>query len=183
AALHRDIIARCPMRFIRSGSAALPAQVRVELERVFNTRVIETYGMTEASGHVTCNPLPGRERKSGSVGMAAGAEVAIMDETGVLLPAGAIGEIVVRGPSVMRGYDNNLTANRSAFTHGWFRSGDQGYVDADGYLFVTGRLKEIINRGGAKIAPREIEAALLDHPAVAQAVTFEVPHAQLGEET
>ena len=105
-----------------------------------------------------------------------------MDEGGTVLPAGETGEIVVRGTSVMQGYDNDPRANRSAFTHGWFRTGDQGYLDADGYLFITGRLKEIINRGGEKIAPQEVDDVLMDHPAVAQAVTFAVPHARLGED-
>ena len=131
---------------------------------------------------ITCNPLPPRERKIGSVGVAAGPEVAIMDEVGTLLPVGETGEIVIRGASVIQGYENNPVANRSAFTHGWFRTGDQGYLDTDGYLFITGRLKEIINRGGEKIAPREVDEVLMDHPAVAQAVTFAVPHARLGEE-
>lgn len=182
AALHRETIACCPLRFIRSGSAALPMPVREELERVFNTRVLETYGMTEASGHVTCSPLPWRARKPGSVGVAIGPEVAIMDAEGTLLPAGESGEIVVRGATVMQGYDNDPVANQHAFKDRWFRSGDQGYLDSDGYLFVTGRLKEIINRGGQKITPQEVEEVLLDHPAVAQAVTFAVPHTQLGED-
>src|SRR5262249_46578445 len=142
----------------------------------------ETYGMTEASGQVTCNPPPQRQRKVGSVGAAVGPEVAIMDEHGTILPPGKTGEIVVRGATVMQGYANDPTANQHAFTHGWFRSGDQGYLDADGYLFITGRLKEIINRGGEKIAPQEVEAVLMEHPAVAQAVTFAVPHARLGED-
>ena len=128
----------------------LPLPVRAELARVFKTHVIETYGMTEASGHVTCNAPPRQQRKSGSVGLPVGPEVAIMDEYGTLLPPAHVGEIVVRGATVMQGYANNPTANQHAFAHGWFRSGDQGYLDADGYLFLTGRLKEIINRGGEK---------------------------------
>jgi amino acid adenylation domain-containing protein len=181
APLHHEIIARCPLRFIRSGSAALPPQVRAELERLFNVPVIETYGMTETS-IITCNPPPQRQRKSGSVGMAAGPEVAITDEGGVLLPTGEIGEIVVRGAAIMQGYDNNPAANGLAFRHGWFRTGDQGYLDAEGYLFITGRVKEIINRGGETIAPQEVDDVLMEHPAVAQAVTFGVPHARLGED-
>ena len=105
-----------------------------------------------------------------------------MSPEGDLLPAGEIGEIVVRGPTVFQGYENDPTANRSAFTDGWFRTGDQGYLDSDGYLFITGRLKEIINRGGEKIAPQEVDNVLMEHPAVAQAVTFAVPHARLGED-
>src|SRR5262249_14479029 len=182
APLHRDIIVQCPLRFIRSGSAVLPQQMLTELEAVFHTQVIETYGATEVSGHITCQPLPWRPRKTGAVGMAAGPEVAIMDARGTLLPAGETGEVVVRGASLMQGYDNDPVANQSAFTSGWFRTGDQGHVDADGYLFITGRLKEVINRGGEKIAPEEVDEVLMEHPAVAAAVTFAVPHAQLGED-
>jgi amino acid adenylation domain-containing protein len=181
AALNRDIIARCPLRFIRSSSAALAPQVLAQLERVFDAPVIEIYGMTEAST-ITCNPLPPRRRKSGSVGVAVSSEVAIMGEGGTLLPAGETGEIVVRGVSVMQGYDNDPLATRNAFTQGWLRTGDQGFLDTEGYLFITGRLKEIINRGGEKIAPQEVEAVLMDHPAVAEAVAFAVPDARLAEE-
>jgi acyl-CoA synthetase (AMP-forming)/AMP-acid ligase II/acyl carrier protein len=178
---HRDMVASCPLRFIRSGSAALSSKVLAELEMVFNVPVIETYGMTETS-IITCHSPLQRQRKTGSVGVAAGPEVAIMDETGALLPAGETGEIVVRGTTVMQGYDNDAIANGSAFAHGWFRTNDQGYLDTDGYLFITGRLKEVINRGGEKITPQEVDDALMAHPAVAQSVTFAVPHVQLGEE-
>jgi amino acid adenylation domain-containing protein len=182
AALHRDIIAHYPLRFIRSGSASLPLQVLAELEEMFHAPVIEYYGMTEAVSQITSNPLPPRVRKPGSVGVPVGTEIAIMNEAGTLLAAGATGEIVVRGLSVMQGYENNPTANKSLSTRGWFRTGDQGYLDADGYLFITGRLKEIINRGGEKIAPQEIDDVFLGHPAVAQAVTFAVPHVRWGED-
>jgi len=182
AASNRHIIARCPLRFIRSCSASLPPKSMAELEGVFNAPVIESYGMTEAAHQMASNPLPPRQRKPGSVGVAAGPEVAIMDEAGNLLPAGETGEIVIRGANVTRGYENNPAANESAFTNGWFRTGDQGYMDANGYFYITGRLKEIINRGGEKIAPREVDEALIDHPAVAQAVTFAVPHATLSED-
>jgi acyl-CoA synthetase (AMP-forming)/AMP-acid ligase II len=121
-------------------------------------------------------------RKPGSVGLAAGPEIAIMDEGGHLLPAGSTGEIVIRGANVTRGYENNPKANAEAFTHGWFRTGDQGVLDADGYLSLTGRLKEIINRGGEKISPREVDEILMDHPAVNQVVCFAMPHPKLGEE-
>ncbi len=181
AALNRDIIARCPLRFIRSSSAALAPQVLADLERAFDAPVIEIYGMTEAST-ITCNPLPPRRRKPGSVGVAVGSEVAIMAEGGTLLPAGQPGEIVVRGVSVLQGYDNDPLASRNAFTQGWFRTGDQGFLDPEGYLFITGRLKELINRGGEKIAPQEVDDVLITHPAVAQAATFAVPDARLGEE-
>ena len=179
---NREAIERCPLRFIRSCSSALPPQVMAELEGAFNVPVIEAYGMTEASHQVASNPLPPRERKAGSVGIAAGPETAIMDEAGRLLPTGEAGEIVIRGTNVLRSYENNSTANKSAFINGWFRTGDQGFIDVDGYLFVTGRLKEMINRGGEKISPREVDEVLMDHPAVAQAVTFPIPHPQLGEE-
>jgi amino acid adenylation domain-containing protein len=181
ALLHREIVARCPLRFIRAGAAALPLQVLTELESTFNVPVLGSYGMTEAN-FIACNPLPPRQRKPGSVGVAAGPEVAIMDLEGRLLPAGETGEVVLRGPSVSRGYENNPTANREAFTHGWFRTGDEGYLDDDGYLFITGRLKEIINRGGTKVAPQEVDDVFMGHPAVAQAVTFAVPHARWGED-
>jgi acyl-CoA synthetase (AMP-forming)/AMP-acid ligase II/acyl carrier protein len=182
AASNRDIIRRCPLRFIRSCSAPLLPKVMVELESAFGVPMIESYGMTEAAHQMTSNPLPPRQRKPGSVGIATGPEVAIMDEEGNLLPVGEIGEIVIRGANVTRGYENNPEANESAFTKGWFRTGDQGSLDTDGYLFITGRIKEIINRGGEKIAPREIDEALMDHPALAQAITFALPHATLGED-
>lgn len=179
---HSNIIKSSPLRFIRSSSASLPPTVMRALENVFKVPVIEAYGMTEASHQMASNPLPPRERKPGSVGVAAGPEVAIMDEAGKLLQPNVTGEIVIRGPNVMHGYENNPEANKSAFTNGWFRTGDQGYLDLDGYLFITGRLKEIINRGGEKISPREVDEVLMDHPAVAQAVTFAVPHPRLGED-
>ena len=183
ALAHHETIARYPLRFIRSSSASLPPKVMAELEQVFKAPVIESYGMTEASHQMTSNPLPPCQRKPGSVGIPAGPEVAIMDEAGPdLLTQGRIGEIVIRGTNVTLGYANNPQANQKAFTNGWFRTGDQGYFDRDGYLFITGRLKEMINRGGEKIAPREVDEVLLAHPAVAQAISFGVPHATLGED-
>ena len=182
ASQHREAIVGCPLRFIRSASAPLPRRILAELERVFEAPVLEAYGMTETAAQITSNPVPPRVRKPGSVGMAAGPEVAIMSPTGALLSAGAIGEIVVRGPTVFQGYENDLTGNGSAFTDGWFRTGDQGFLDSDGYLFITGRLQEIINRGGEKIAPQEVDNVLMEHPAVAKTVTFAVPHARLGED-
>jgi acyl-CoA synthetase (AMP-forming)/AMP-acid ligase II len=138
--------------------------------------------MTEAAHQMASNPLPPAPRKAGSVGVAAGPEIAIMDESGALLPTGQVGEIVIRGPNVMPGYQNNPAANAAAFSDGWFRTGDQGCLDGEAYLRLTGRLKEIINRGGEKISPREIDEVLLDHPAIAQVVTFAVPHDKLGED-
>ena len=181
ASRHKETIARHPLRFIRSSSSSLAPQVIAELEAVFGAPVVEAYGMTEAAHQMASNPLRGG-RKPGSVGVAAGPDVAIMGEGGRLLAAGEIGEVVIRGPSVMSGYENNPTANAEAFVNGWFRTGDQGVIDADGYLTLTGRLKEIINRGGEKISPREVDEALMDHPAVLQAVAFAVPHDMLGED-
>lgn len=182
AARNRDAIEGARIRFVRSSSSSLPPQVMAELEEVFDAPVIESYGMTEASHQMTTNPLPPRVRKPGTVGLAAGPEVAIMDDAGQLLPTGSTGEVVIRGPNVTDGYENNPAANASAFTNGWFRTGDQGVIDEDGYLTLTGRLKEIINRGGEKISPKEVDEVLMDHPAVQQVVTFAVPHAKLGEE-
>ena len=190
--MHQAILARAPgfpgviaeskLRFIRSSSSALPRQTLAELEQTFGVPVIEAYGMTEAAHQMASNPLPPAVRKPGSVGVAAGPEVAIMDGAGALLAAGETGEIVIRGPNVTAGYLRNPAVNAASFTGGWFRTGDQGHLDEDGYLFLTGRLKEIINRGGEKIAPLEVDELLTSHPAVAQAVTFAVPHPTLGEE-
>ncbi|MBV9288311.1 MAG: AMP-binding protein [Hyphomicrobiales bacterium] len=181
ASHNKDIIARRPLRFIRSSSSSLPPQAIAGLEAVFHAPVIEAYGMTEAAHQMASNPLHG-PRKRGSVGLAQGQEIAIMSEEGRLLGPGAVGEVVIRGENVMRGYDNNPKANAEAFVEGWFRTGDQGVLDADGYLTLTGRLKELINRGGEKISPREVDEALLDHPAVLQAIAFAVPHELLGED-
>ena len=170
------------LRLIRSSSAPLPRNVMRELEQAFEVPVLEAYGMTEASHQICSNPLPPRERKEGSVGLAAGAEVSIMDDRGNLLSQGEVGEIVIRGANVMSGYAANPAANEGCFPHGWFRTGDQGYLDNDGYLFIVGRLKEIINRGGEKISPFEVDQVLLDHSAIAEAITFAVVHATLGED-
>ncbi len=182
AANNADVIAANPLRFIRSSSASLPPQVLLELEKVFNCPVIESYGMTEAAHQMASNPLPMAKRVPGSVGIAAGPEVAIMGEDGVLLPPETIGEVVIRGENVTLGYENNPKANAEAFTNGWFRTGDQGVMNAEGYLTLTGRLKEIINRGGEKISPREVDDVLMDHPAVQQVITFAMPHDKLGED-
>jgi acyl-CoA synthetase (AMP-forming)/AMP-acid ligase II/acyl carrier protein len=152
------------------------------LEGVFNVPLIEAYGMTEAAHQVASNPLPPRRRKPGSVGVSTGVDIAIMDEVGAFLNPGETGEIVLRGPNITRGYDDNSEASEQGFSQGWFKTGDQGYLDFDGYLFITGRLKELINRGGEKIAPREIDEVLLSHPEVLQAAAFAVPHASLGED-
>jgi oxalate---CoA ligase len=182
AGKNAEVIARHPLRFLRSSSSSMPPQVIRELEEVFGAPLIESYGMTEATHQMASNPLPPATRKPGTVGIAAGPEVAIMAEDGTLLPRGETGEIVIRGPNVTPGYENNPKANAEGFVDGWFRTGDQGVMDAEGYLSITGRLKEIINRGGEKVSPREVDEILMDHPAVAQAVVFGMPHAKLGEE-
>lgn len=169
------------LRFLRSSSSALPRQLMTELEQVFQAPVIESYGMTEC-GMIACNPLPPRTRKPRSAGVATTIEINIQDQNGQFLPAGTEGEIVVRGACVMSGYEAEPAVNEESFTNGWFRTGDQGFLDNDGYLFITGRLKEIINRAGEKIAPLEIDQALLEHPLVEQAVTFPVANDLLGEE-
>jgi acyl-CoA synthetase (AMP-forming)/AMP-acid ligase II len=181
AGRHKEIIAKHPLRFARSSSASLPPSVIGELEAAFKCPVIEAYGMTEATHQMASNPLNG-VRKPGSVGVAAGPEIAIMDEAGRLLGRGETGEVVIRGENVTAAYENNPKANGEAFVDGWFRTGDQGVIDADGYLTLTGRLKEIIVRGGEKISPREVDEALMAHPAVLQAVAFAVPHPMLGED-
>jgi acyl-CoA synthetase (AMP-forming)/AMP-acid ligase II/acyl carrier protein len=170
------------LRLIRSSSAALAPQVMAALEKKFGVPVIEAYGMTEAAHQMACNPLPPLARKPRSVGRAAGPEIAILGPDGGLLGDGTEGEIAIRGANVTAGYENNPAANRDAYTNSWFRTGDQGFLDPDQYLFITGRIKEIINRGGEKVSPREIDEALMDHPAVRQAVAFAVPHETLGED-
>ena len=182
AGKNREVIERHPLRFIRSSSSSMPQQVIRELEEAFGAPLIESYGMTEATHQMASNPLPPALRKPGTVGIAAGPEVAIQGEDGELLPPGSTGEIVIRGPNVTPGYVNNPKANAEAFRDGWFRTGDQGVIDAEGYLSITGRLKEIINRGGEKVSPREVDEILMDHPAVAQVVAFGMPHDKLGEE-
>lgn len=179
---HTNIVKASRLRFIRSSSSALPPQVMAALEQTFNAPMIESYGMTEASHQITSNPLPPLERKAGSVGRPAGPHVSIMDKIGNLLPNGQIGEIVIKGENVTNGYAHSPTANAQAFTNDWFRTGDEGYFDEDGYLFISGRIKEIINRGGEKVVPREIDECLLAHPAVKQATAFATPHPTLGED-
>ncbi|HEX5369465.1 MAG TPA: acyl--CoA ligase [Dehalococcoidia bacterium] len=182
AGRQKDIVERSHLRFVRSSSSAMPPTVMADLEATFRAPLVEAYGMTEASHQMAINPLPPGQRKPGSVGLGAGVKVSIMDDAGNLLDHGKIGEVVIQGGNVTSGYENNPTANASSFTNGWFRTGDQGYQDDDGYLFLSGRIKEIINRGGEKISPREIDEVLLEHPAVGQAVAFAVPHNLLGEE-
>jgi acyl-CoA synthetase (AMP-forming)/AMP-acid ligase II len=170
------------LRFIRSCSASLPPQVMHDLEAAFGAPVLEAYGMTEAAHQMASNPLPPSDRKPGSVGPGTGVRISIMDDKGKHLAVGERGEIVIQGPNVIRGYENNPEANASSFTDGWFRTGDQGVLDASGYLSLTGRLKELINRGGEKISPREIDEVLLAHPKIAEAVCFGMAHPTWGEE-
>jgi acyl-CoA synthetase (AMP-forming)/AMP-acid ligase II len=170
------------LRFIRSCSAALPPQVMAGLEQAFGAPVLEAYGMTEAAHQMASNPLPPRAHKAGSVGPGSSVQISIMNADGAHQPKGQQGEVVVKGPNVITGYENNPEANAKSFTDGWFRTGDQGYLDEEGYLHLVARIKELINRGGEKISPREIDELLLAHPGVAEAVCFGVPHASWGEE-
>jgi acyl-CoA synthetase (AMP-forming)/AMP-acid ligase II len=170
------------LRFIRSCSASLPPQVMLDLEAAFGAPVLEAYGMTEAAHQMSSNPLPPAQRLPGSVGRGTDVKISIMDSEGRHLATGERGEVVIQGPNVVTGYENNPDANATAFTDGWFRTGDQGFLDENGYLTLTGRLKEMINRGGEKISPREIDEVLLAHPGVAEAACFGAPHATWGEE-
>ncbi|KGT76054.1 thioester reductase [Bradyrhizobium japonicum] len=168
------------LRVIRSASASLPVNVLSELEAQFGVPVIETYGMTEAASQIAANPLT--RRKPGSVGQSAGAEIAIMDTEGRRLGAGERGEITLRGPTITKGYDNDPAATEYAFRDGWFRTGDLGYLDRDGYLFIVGRIKDVIKRGGQQVAPAEVEEVLLGHPDVIEAAAFAISHQQFGED-
>jgi len=177
----KERVSQNRLRFIRSSSAPLPATMLEDLENTFNAPVIESYGLTE-SGMIACNPLPPGKPKVGSVGVRTLVDLAVMGEAGEFLPAQKSGEVVVRGACVMHSYEGSASGNDESFKGEWFKTGDQGFIDADGYLFLTGRLKEIINRGGEKISPQEVDAILMTHPAVDQAVTFAVPNEVLGEE-
>ena len=153
-----------------------------QLEATFGAPVLEAYAMTEAAHQMTSNPLPPAPRKPGTVGPAAGPTVRIMGLAGLETRPGTEGEIVIKGPNVTEGYENNPEANTESFVDGWFRTGDLGFMDDDGYVTVSGRIKEIINRGGEKISPREVDDVLMEHPAIQQVVTFAIPHHMLGEE-
>src|SRR5262245_26876520 len=169
------------LRFIRSCSAALSPQTMAEMETVFGAPVLEAYGMTEAAHQMASNPLPPADRKPGSVGQGTQVQIAILDQEGNLLPSRATGEVSIKGANVFSGYENNPQANAESFSNGWFRTGDQGHLDPQGYLTLSGRIKELINRGGEKISPREIDEVLATHPAVAEAVCFGVPDRVYGE--
>jgi len=170
------------LRFIRSCSAALAPTMMQQLEQIFEVPVIEAYGMTEAAHQMCSNPLPPGARKPGSVGPATGLKLSIMNDAGAHLDSREIGEVAIQGSNVVREYENNNEANERSFTNGWFRTGDHGYLDEDGYLILKGRIKDLINRAGEKIAPTEIDDVLLAHPAVLEAVAFGLPHAIWGEE-
>ena len=187
--IHQILLARADeegaphesFRLIRSCSSALAPAVFEQLEARFGAPVLEAYGMTEASHQMSSNLLPPGDRMPGTVGKGTGVDIAIMDDDGNLVNAGDLAEVVIRGANVTHGYHNNPDANAEAFTNGWFRTGDQGFLDAEGTLTLTGRIKELINRGGEKISPLEVDAALLGHPSVAEAVCFGVPHTMYGE--
>ncbi|HXI25442.1 MAG TPA: acyl--CoA ligase [Pyrinomonadaceae bacterium] len=169
------------LRFIRSCSASLAPQLMVDMEATFGAPVLEAYGMTEAAHQMASNPLPPAARKAGSVGQGTSVEIAILDEAGNILPTGATGEVSIKGANVFAGYEGNAQANAESFSNGWFRTGDQGTLDEDGYLTLVGRIKELINRGGEKISPREIDEVLLCHPSVAEACCFGIPDRVYGE--
>ncbi len=176
-----DDAPRESFRFIRSCSAALAPSVFHDLEERFGAPVLEAYGMTEAAHQMASNPLPPGDRAPGTVGRGTGVDIGIMDDNGGLLAVGSQGEVVIRGPNVTNGYHNNPTANSESFTSGWFRTGDQGLLDDSAVLMLTGRIKELINRAGEKISPLEVDAVLLQHPTVAEAVCFGVPDVKYGE--
>ena len=170
------------LRFVRSCSSALSPQTMAEMENTFSVPVVEAYGMTEAAHQMASNPLPPGARQPGTVGLATGVKIGILNEQGELLPAETKGEVAIKGSSVFGGYEENPEANAASFTNGWFRTGDEGFLDSAGYLTLVGRIKELINRGGEKVAPREIDEALASHPAVAEAVCFAIADRIYGEE-
>lgn len=182
ARTHHKPAEAATLRFIRSCSAPLSSELIHKMEALFGVPFVEAYGMTEAAHQMTSNPLPPRHRKAGSVGVGTGIRISVMDKEGSHLATNQRGEIVIQGASVFRGYENNPEANARALVNGWFRTGDEGYLDDDCYLRLTGRIKDIIIRGGENIAPHEVDEVLLKHSAVAAAVTFGCVHPTLGEE-
>jgi acyl-CoA synthetase (AMP-forming)/AMP-acid ligase II len=182
ARTHQKPAEAASLRFIRSCSAPFSAELIHKIEELFGVPFVEAYGMTEAAHQMTSNPLPPRHRKAGSVGVGAGLRISVMDKAGNHLGTNQRGEVAIQGANVFRGYENNPQANARAFVNGWFRTGDEGYLDEDCYLYLTGRIKDIIIRGGENIAPHEVDEVLLRHSAVAAAVTFGCAHPTLGEE-
>ena len=170
------------LRFIRSSSASLPPAIFEQLNDTFQTPVIEAYGMTEATHQMASNPLPPAIQKPGLVGMPAGPEICIMNDKNEKLSQGEIGEICIKGDNVTNGYENNPEANKQSFVNDWFRTGDEGFFDEDGYLKISGRLKEIINKGGEKISPLEVDNILMDFPPIDQALCFGYKDKMLGED-
>ncbi len=170
------------LRFIRSSSASLPPAIFEELNNIFQTPVIEAYGMTEATHQMASNPLPPAIQKPGLVGMPAGPEICIMNDKNEKLSQGEIGEICIKGDNVTNGYENNPEANKQSFVNDWFRTGDEGFFDEDGYLKISGRLKEIINKGGEKISPLEVDNILMDFLPIDQALCFGYKDKMLGED-
>lgn len=176
------IIKKSKLRFIRSSSAAMPIKLLLELEKIFRAPVSESYGMSEATLQITASPLPPKLIKIGSVGKAHGLQIAIVDENGKKLKTGEIGEVIIHGKSIIKKYENAREVNQKSFLRGWLKTGDLGYLDRDGFLFIKGRIKEMINKGGEKISPKEIDEAIMQHPQVKLAVAFSVPHSSLGED-
>lgn len=179
---HADAVAGHRLRFVRSVSAPLPVPLMEAFEKRFGLPVIEIFGMTETAGVITSNRLPPGKRIPGSVGASAGMEVRIVDAANQPLPAGQIGEVVVRGDNLMRGYEGDPAENARLFSEAGFRTGDLGVLDEEGYLRLTGRVKDMINRGGEKVSPHEVDQVLLSHPAVADGASFGVPHPTLTED-
>ena len=179
---NKKIIKNSKLRFIRSSSASLPSSTFKNLEKVFNTPVIESYGMTEAAHQMTTNLIPPKKRKINSVGVPIGLKVKVLNQDNKFLDFGEEGEIVIKGKNVFKGYLGNAKANKESFFKGWFRTGDLGYFDKEGYLFIAGRIKEIINRGGEKISPKEVDEVFMKHPQVSKAISFSIKHPKLGED-
>jgi len=179
---NQNILEKIKLKMIRSSSAPMSKEVILKLEEIFKAPVLESYGMTEAALQITSNQFLPEKRKPGSAGRADGPELIIVGDDGKKIETGKIGEVIVRGDNIISAYENNEEANKNSFFNGWFRTGDLGYLDSDSYLFITGRSKEMINKGGEKISPREIDEVLMRHPAIYQAVSFSVPHPSLGEE-
>ena len=171
------------IRFIRSCSSPLSPKTFHELEKAFDAPVLEAYAMTEAAHQMTSNPLPPAKRQPGSVGIGQGVEVKILDQNGQEVALGSEAEICIRGENVTKGYLNNPEANKTSFTQdGFFRTGDQGKQDKDGYVFITGRIKELINKGGEKISPIELDNVVAQNPAVGEAVSFAIADEMYGQD-